>query len=82
MGPRNDQSAMNNDPKLPGKYWIVQGIGKHTGLSIQDGTTFSSEAEAIAEAEKRARLNPAAAFYILEAMEFITADTPIIRTQL
>ena len=82
MNTRNAQSAVNNDPKLPGKYWIIQGVSKLTGLRVQDDTTFSSWALAIKEAEKRARLTPGAVFYVLEAMEAITVDTPIVRTQL
>lgn len=82
MGPRNDQSAVDNYPRLPGKYWIIQGISKSLGRRIQDDTTFSSKADAIEEAERLAQLTPGAVFYVLEAMESVTVIDPIVRTQL
>ena len=82
MGPHNDQSAVDNCPGLPGKYWIIQGISKSLGRRIQDDVIFFSLPSAIEEAERLAELTPGAVFYVLEAVESVTVIDPIVRTQL
>ena len=79
MGPRNDQSAVDNYPQS-GKYWVIQGVFKGNRSHYPD--LFISKASAIAEAEKRALRDPGSVFYVLEAMESVTVVDPIIRTQL
>ena len=80
MGPRNDQSAVDNYPQSSQKYWVIQGVFKGNRSHYPD--LFTSKASAIAEAEKRARLTPGAVFYVLEAVESVTVIDPIVRTQL
>ena len=80
MGPRNDQSAVDNYPQSSQKYWVIHGVSK--GYRAYYPELFVSKASAIAEAEKRALRDPGSVFYVLEAVESVTVVDPIIRTQL
>lgn len=57
------------------KFWMVYGVG-------QRGSTYQhrSKAQATAEAERLARLNPGATFVVLAAVDAFSAAQPVVES--